>query len=192
MARKKLTHLQEKFKNNILKGMNQVDAYQAAGYKCSKSQARKHASRLVRTNEDIRKAIEEAQKKAADAAEITQQRILIEYAKIAFLDPTLLFDGNGNLKDVHKLDKAVAAVIGGMDILQRKTKNGNIEITKKIKLIDKKGALDSLARIKGMFDDKLSLGFSAETLSAVLAGLPEEYAKSVRESLSIIVKGKKK
>ncbi len=189
MPKTELTPLQERFKNNILKGMNQTDAYLAAGYKCTRSAARRNAARLM-TNADILTAIIAGQKRAADAAEITQERILREYAKIAFLDPTLLYDGNGHLKEVHKLDKAVAAAIGGMDILKRETKNGNIEITKKIKLIDKKGALDSLARVKGMFNDKLNLGLSAETLNAILSGLPDEFAGAVREALGKLVSTK--
>jgi phage terminase small subunit len=189
MTEKKITHLQERFKNNILKGMDGKTAYIKAGYKARGSAAEVNASRLLR-NAKVKTAIEEAQKKAANKAEVTCERLLKEYAKIAFLDPTLLFDENGYLKDVHQLDKAVAAAIGGMDILHRKTYNGEIETTKKIKLIDKKGALDSLARIKGMFNDKLNLGFSAETLNAILSGLPDEYAGAVREALGKLVSKK--
>jgi phage terminase small subunit len=186
MVKRKLTHLQERFKNFLLEGMTQTDAYLAAGYKCSRSAARRNAARLM-TNADILTEIIAGQKRAANAAEITQERILREYAKIAFLNPKLLYDENGKLKAVHKLDKAIAAAIGGMDILQRQTKNGDIEVTKKIKLIDKKGALDSLARIKGMFNDKLNLGFSAEVLNAILSGLPDEFAQTVRAELGKLI-----
>jgi phage terminase small subunit len=58
----KLTALQERFKNNILKGMNQTDAYLAAGYKCSWAAARRNAARLM-TKDDIFQAIKKVQEK---------------------------------------------------------------------------------------------------------------------------------
>jgi hypothetical protein len=42
-----------------------------------------------------------------------------------------------------------------------------------------------------MYNDKLNLGFNAEALRAILAGLPEEYARAVKDSLSVIQSNKK-
>ena len=75
MAKKKPTHLQQRFINNILIGMNKTDAYLSAGYKCSRPAARANAVRLI-TNDSIRKEIEKAQKKAAEKVQLTQEYIL--------------------------------------------------------------------------------------------------------------------
>jgi phage terminase small subunit len=189
MAQKKLTPLQERFKNNILSGMDGKTAYIAAGYKARGAAAEVNASRLLR-NAKVAAAIKKVQKRATQRAEVTCERIIEEYAKIAFLNPKKIFDKKGKLKKINQIDDNTAAAIGGFDVLHKKTGRGDIEITKKIKLIDKKGALDSLSRIQGMFNDKLNLGFSAETLNAILSGLPDDYARTVREALSKLVSGK--
>ena len=80
--------------------------------------------------------------------------MLKEYGKISFFDPRKLYDDEGNLLPVHKLEADVAAAIGGVDVICRKIGDIEIEITKKVKFIDKKGALDSLAKHLGMFDGK--------------------------------------
>jgi hypothetical protein len=41
-----------------------------------------------------------------------------------------------------------------------------------------------------MYNDKLNLGFSAETLNAILAGLPPELAEAIRTELGKLVSGK--
>jgi len=181
-----LTPLQQKFVNNLLKGMDQKNAYIKAGYKARGNSAESKASRLVR-NGKVRAVYDKARESAAQKAEVSQQRIMEEYAKVAFLDPRQFFDEDGNLIPVHDLDEDVSAALGGMDVFHRRTASGDIETTKKIKFLDKKGALDSLARIMGMFKDKVGVGLDAETLSAILTGLPEEYANGVRAEFRNII-----
>jgi phage terminase small subunit len=147
MAQRKLTPLQKRFKNNILKGMNQTDAYLAAGYKCTRSAARRNAARLMMTNADIRNGIKEAQKKAADKAELTHERILREEMCLAFFNPQRLVDKKGKLIDLQKLPEDVARAIVGLEVItQPKDK-----LKFKYKFSDKGKSLDRLERIKGMF-----------------------------------------
>ena len=86
MAKKKLTPLQEKFVNNLLEGMHQDEAYIKAGYKAKGAAARANASRLL-TNDNVKTALKERQKKAAEKVELTQERILQEEMRLAFLNP---------------------------------------------------------------------------------------------------------
>lgn len=185
MTKRKLTALQERFKNNVLKGMNQTDAYLAAGYKCSRSAARRNAARLM-TNADILAAIKRALEGAADKAEITQQRILEEEGRLAFLNPQNLVGADGNLLDLHELPEDVARAITGLEVI--KQADGNLKF--KFKFSDKGRSLERISRHLGMYNDKLNLGFSAETLNAILAGLPDEYARAVREALGKFVSKK--
>jgi phage terminase small subunit len=182
---KKLTALQERFKNNILKGMDGKAAYISAGYKARGAAAEVNASRLLR-NAKVKAAIDKAQKKAADKAEITQQRILEEEGRLAFYDPVNLVDKNGVPLDLHKLPEDIRRAIAGLDVIRQA--DGSLKF--KYKFSDKGKSLERLHRHKGMFNDKLNLGFSAEVLDAILSGLPDEFARSVREALSRLVSKK--
>jgi phage terminase small subunit len=108
--------------------------------------------------------------------EVTVDRVLQEFARLAFLDIRKAFDADGNLKPVAELDDDTAAAIASMEVEVRrlagdsdeelegqphggalKRQHGATARLHKIKLIDKKGALDSLARHLGMFNDSLEM-----------------------------------
>jgi|SRR6185369_1243968 len=90
--------------------------------------------------------------------EISQQRILREYARLAFFDGRRMYHGNGSPKELHELDDDTAAAIAGLEIDEIFVGTGEertvIGQTKKYKIANKLGALDSLARTQGMFKDK--------------------------------------
>jgi phage terminase small subunit len=182
MAKKKLTTQQKMFVYNILEGMNQTDAYLTAGYKCSRSAARRAAARLL-TKVDIENAIKKAHGRAAEKAEISQQRILEEEGRLAFLNPQGLVNENGKLLDLHELPEDVARAIVGLNVVRQN--DGSLRY--KYRFTDKGKSLERLSRHLGMYNDKLNLGFNAETLNAILSGLPEEYARAVREALGKLV-----
>ena len=106
--------------------------------------------------------------------EITQDRVLKEYARLAFLDPRRFFDNNGSLKNIVDLDDDTAACVSGMDIVAFKDGERAGQINK-IKIADKKGALDSVARHLGMFDRKEpeSMDKMTEILSKISEILPD-------------------
>jgi phage terminase small subunit len=184
IKKRKLTHFQENFKNNILKGMNQTDAYLAAGYKCSRSAARRNASRLM-ANADILVAIEESQNKAAFKAEVSQQRILEEEKCIAFFDPRNLVDRKGKLIPLYRLPTEVSRAIVGFEAI--KQADGSLKF--KYRFSDKGKSLERLSRHLGMYRDKQSHkhGLTSEVLRAILAGLPKEFADGVRTELSRLI-----
>ena len=184
-----LSPLQQKFVNNLLKGMPQKEAYIRAGYRARGNSAESKASRLVR-NGKVKAVYDKLQAKAEKKAVISRARILEEYAKIAFFNPQKLYDEYGNLIPIHDLDPDVAVALGRMDAVKRKTRNGEI-ITTKIKFIDKIRALEALARNKGMFKNNVNIGADAEIINAILDGLPEELRQSVRESLRKFVSSKR-
>ena len=174
-----LTPLQHKFVNNLLIGMDQKNSYIKAGYKARGNSAESKASRLVR-NGKVRAVYNKLRARAEKKAVVTRSKILEEYAKVAFLDPRQFFDEHGNLIPIHKLDKNISAALGRMDVFQRKTKSGEIITTKKIKFLDKKSALDSLARHLGMFNDKVNVGLEAEVIKAILTGLDNAAREAMR------------
>lgn len=147
---------QNRFIDEYLKDLNGTQAAIRAGY--SEKCARQHASDLL-AKPDIQERI--AQRRAELEAEsgITVEKVLAEYAKLAFLDPRLFFGEDGALLPIHKLPPGVAAALQGFEFDQIATGQGKdrkvIGQTAKIKLINKKEALDSIARILGMFKDSL-------------------------------------
>lgn len=151
----------ERFCQEYVKnGRNGTQSYQIV-YKVKREEiARKSASRLL-TNVDIKKRIDELLEELNEKTlEVTAERIIKEYARIAFLDLRKFYNDDGTLKKITELDDDTAAAIAGMDISTFTKDNGEIvisEVVKKIKNVDKKGALDSLAKIKGMFVEKVEV-----------------------------------
>ena len=95
------------------------------------------------------------QDKIAKRNDITEDRVLKEYAKLGFLDPRKFYDIEGNLIPIHKLSADVAATLTGMDVQTIYAKDGDMTgDLKKIKFADKKGALDSISRTLGMFIER--------------------------------------
>lgn len=99
---------------------------------------------------------------------VSEERILQEYAKLAFLDPRQFYDADGNLLPIHELPPDVAAAITGMDVQIRRDSSGQLQsATAKLKLADKKGALDSLSRTLGLFTDKLDVTHSVSVADSI-------------------------
>ena len=147
----KLTPKQKRFVDEYLIDLNATQAAIRAGYRSNS--ARVTAAKLL-TKANIEIYLAQQQKDRESRTMITQEMVLKEYGKISFFDPRRLYDDEGNLLPVHKLEADVAAAIGGVDVISRRIGDEEIEITKKVKFIDKKGALDSLAKHLGMFDGK--------------------------------------
>ena len=167
----KLTPKQARFVEEYLVDLNATQAAIRAGYSESTARAIGHENL---TKPDIQEAIAEAR-----GTEITADRVLEEYAKIAFFDPRKLFMADGGIKPVEQWDDDVAAVIGALDVVEIGDNGEMIGRVKKLKLIDKKGALDSIGRHLGMFVDRTELsGRDGEAIvisdaerSAKIAGL---------------------
>lgn len=103
------------------------------------------------------------QLKTSEKLDNLNERIIREFQRIAFFDPRNLFNKDGNLKRIIDLDDDSAAVIASFEVTslyKKAVDSGNqeliSEVLKKLKHVDKKGALDSLSRIQGMFNDKPS------------------------------------
>ena len=129
----------------LVAGYSKTMAITKAYQWVSNSKAKPHVYNAIIT------AIEKRSKRT----EITQDRVLQEYAKLGFLDPRKFYDEEGKLIPIHKLPGDVAAALTGMDVSSTYNKNSEeLETTKKIKYADKKGALDSVAKHLVMFIER--------------------------------------
>lgn len=133
---------------------NGTQAAIRAGY--SKRTAVVQASRLL-TKANIAREIEKRRANISNKLEVTQERVIAEYARIAFFDPRKLYDENGNLKPVTDLDEDTAAVLQSIDqntLRTRTNSDGEVETEgiDKLRLHSKINALDSLSRHLGLFE----------------------------------------
>ena len=128
--------------------------------------------------------------------EITPERVMAEYAKLAFSDMRRIatYGPNGvALKDQSEIADDDSAAIA--ELSETRTKDGG---SIRFKLHDKKGALDSIARTLGMFTDKTEITgkggaalFASMTDEELLAQVPDAIAMIERRPATQVRGGKK-
>lgn len=154
----KLTDKQEAFVKEYLIDLNATQAAIRAGY--SKDTAKEIGCQNL-TKLNVQEALQTAMQERSDRTEITQDMVISELAKIAFLDIRQAFDDSGELLNIPDMPEEVARAVGGMDLSKiGKGQDSDPEFIKKVKLIDKKGALELLGRHLKMFTDKTEVSGS--------------------------------
>lgn len=141
-----LTPKQAAFVAEYLLDLNATQAAIRAGYS-PKTAAFIGAENLKKPNIDA--AIQAAQQERARRTEISQDNVLTEIARLAFLDPRRFYAPDGSLVAIPDLPDDVAAAVAGMEV--------SPEGIRKVKLADKLKALELAARHLGMFRDNLNL-----------------------------------
>jgi len=150
----------ERFAQELAKGKTADDAYEAAGFKRSRSAA----SRLS-TNVNIKSRVAELVGKSAAAAEITVARVLQEIGRLGFADLRRAFDENGNLKRPEEWDDDFAASVASIEVVTRNLGEGEVEHVHKIKTWDKNSALEKLAKHLNMFIERQEITGRVEIVS---------------------------
>lgn len=159
-----LTDKQKRFVEEYLVDLNATRAAIAAGY------SEKTAHSIGHENlkkPDIDEAIQKAMAERSERTKITQDKVLAEYARLSFsnMQDYLRIDdeGEGTLT-LAELDEDQARAISEYTVETHNerdpedNKKTRVVRKTKLKLYDKKGALDSVARHLGMFNDKVTLG----------------------------------
>lgn len=154
-----LTAKQQRFVAEYVKDLNASQAAIRAGY--SSVSARNISSNLM-TKANIQAAIAERMGKRSERTAITADRVLQELARLAFVDVRKAYNMDGSLKPLHEIDDDTAAAIAGMDMTETASGGESITVLKKIKLIDKKGALELLMRHLGMNTSPLQVDLDSE------------------------------
>lgn len=159
---KELTPKQEAFCQKYIELGCATKAYYAAyDAKGSKPITANRKAKELLDNGKIAARVRELQAIHQKRHEVTVDRVIQEFARLAFLDIRKAFDEEGRLKPIHELDDETAAAIAGLEVETlfegRGSEREAIGRLHKVKLTDKKGALDSLARHLGMFIDKAEI-----------------------------------
>lgn len=156
-----LTPKQQRFVDEYLTDLNATQAAIRAGYS-EKTAKDIGCENLAKPN--IAAAIQIAREKTAAKLEVTRERVLAEYARLAFVDPRAFYNADGSLKNVPDMDDDTAAALVGFEVdeIRLDSEGPVIGNTKKIKWSDKKAALDSINRMMGWNQDKLKLQGDSE------------------------------
>ena len=181
-----LTARQARFVVEYCVSLNATSAAIKAGY--SEKGADSWGSQLL-SNPKVCAEIAKKMGKVCNKLEISAQRVLEEIAKLAFYDPGDFFQDDGSLKGIKELDSDTRRAIAGLEVSelfegkdvpdgpQQKTIYG---LLKKVKLSDKRAALELLGKYLKLFTDKQEIAHSGtvnlqvRTLNDFYAGLPEK------------------
>lgn len=162
----KLTPKQQRFIEEYLVDLNATQAAIRAGYAVGCADVT--ASKLL-VNPKVAAEIEMRRGELKRKTEITQERVLEQYANIAFVDKRAFFLPSGALKPISEWTPEMAAAVSGLDVIEQSGGDGSsMAVIKRLKLLDSKAALDSLARHLGMFKDKVEISVD-EALAERLA-----------------------
>lgn len=182
-----LTPKQETFCQRYLEMGNASEAYRLS-YDVKKATDKtvwESASKLL-ADPKVTARVNELKEIHLKRHSVNVHRVLQEYSRLAYLDIRKAFNEDGTLKPVHELDSDTAAAIAGIDVVENQAAasigSDGIKIinsyTKKLKFVDKKGALDSLAKYLGMFADNTVTVNVTNHLPEHDKALLDEYAKA--------------
>lgn len=187
-----LTAKQANFADEYLVDFNAVRAYRAAYPGCkSDNTAGVEGHRLLK-NPKIADYIQKRMQDRQVRTEITQDRVLREYAKLGFFDPRKLFNADGSPREIADLDDDTAAAIAGLDVLEVYEGTGADRVftgyIKKYKIANKIGALDSMAKHLGLFIDRQEItgpdGGPLQMQVSRIAGMTETELDAARKLLA--------
>ncbi len=165
---KSLSPQHDRFCREFIIDENAVRAYQRAYPNSGYESARVSACELL-AKPNVQDRIQELREERNKRLDISADRVLAELAKLAFYDPRNLFDDDGRLKTITEMDADAAAVIAGIESTHKivgEDKDG-IAVLTKIKLPDKKSALELIGRSLAMWKDVGSKENPAEMVHRV-------------------------
>lgn len=180
-SEEKVQSKEDRFVAEYLIDRNGSRAAVAAGY--SPKGASVRASKLLQ-KDSVKAKLDAELKKTLSRLEVTRERVLAEYAKMAFADPRAFFRDDGSLREVTELDDDTAAALAGFEVAEIKmgADSPALGMTKKIKWADKKAALDSIVRMMGWNEDSVKIKGDAENpLTMLLQTVAGTSLKPVRD-----------
>lgn len=147
-----MTEKQERFVEEYLIDLNGAQAAIRAGF--SPKTAAEQACRMLKRGQ-VKDAIDRAMAERSKRTGITQDRVLRELARLAFVNPADVM----NLNEAIVMDEASIddlAAIASVKVKTIPTEDGDI-VEREVKLYDKNKSLDMLNRHLGIYNDKLEV-----------------------------------
>ena len=180
-----MTDAQKRFCDEYLIDLNATRAYKVAYPRYKKDETANAASSRLLRNVKVQEYISEKMKEREQRTEITQDMVIKELAKIAFLDIRKLYTENGQLKNIADMDIETAGAISSLETLEEYEGYGDdrekIGDTQKVKLLDKTKALELLGKHLGMFKEKVTINGNVNTSNPFSGMSTEELRKILNE-----------
>lgn len=148
----KLEPRQQRFVQEYLKEPNGKKAAIKAGY--SPNSAQEQSSRLLSKGK-VKEAVEAERDRTARKFNLSRERVMAEYARIAFFDMRQAYHESGALKLPHEMDEDTAAAIMGFETVEEKGagKKAVPLAIRRVRWADKLGALKSIMQAQGWNKD---------------------------------------
>jgi len=148
----KLTPKQRLFVQEYLIDLNATQASIRAGYSVKNAEFQAHC---LLKNPKVKQAIELAMYEREQRTKVTQDRVIEELAKIAFINPTDVV--NSYDASLHNgAAREDTAAISSIRVKKFPSREG-FGVEREIKLHDKIRALELLGKHLGLFNDKLNI-----------------------------------
>lgn len=180
-----MTDAQKRFCDEYLIDLNATRAYKVAYPRCKKDETANAASSRMLRNVKVQEYISEKQQEIEKRTEVTQDMVIKELAKIAFLDIRKLYTENGQLKNIADIDSDTVGAISQLETLEEYEGYGDdrekIGDTQKVKLLDKTKALELLGKHLGMFKEKVTIDGNINTNNPFSGMSTEELRKILNE-----------
>lgn len=180
-----MTDAQKRFCDEYLIDLNATRAYKVAYPRCKKEETANAASSRMLRNVKVQEYISKKQQEIEKRTEVTQDMVIKELAKIAFLDIRKLYTENGQLKNISDIDSNTAGAISSLETLEEyegyRDDREKIGDTQKVKLLDKTKALELLGRHLGMFKEKVTIDGNVNTNNPFSGMSTEELRKILNE-----------
>lgn len=141
-----LTAKQRAFVDEYLIDLNATRAAERAGYK--PGFANKQAGQLLK-HPAVRSAIDAAIAIRGQQRSATAEQVIDRLVRIAMVDPRKLFDAEGKMLPVHKLDDDTALALSALEF--------DATGARKAKFWDKARALELLGKHLGLFTEKVEV-----------------------------------
>lgn len=154
----KLTDKQLMFCQEYIIDLNATQAAIRAGYSEATAYSIGHENL---SKPEIEAKIQECMELRAKRTEITADRVLAELSKIGFADVRDLFTSAGGLRNPDQLDDDIAAALQSVEVVTRisgeEDEYGNkiVDHVHKVRLNDKKAALELMGKHLKLFTDKI-------------------------------------
>ena len=155
-----VTPMQELFVREYLVDLNATQAWIRAGGE--PASATRSVARLMKQGHPVKNMIDRAIAERSARVGLSADRVIREFARIAFGDPRVLFNDDGSLRAHGEYDPDDAVMIEGIktrrivEINPETGKMAQAEI-QEVKLASKISALNALGRHLGMFTDKVDV-----------------------------------
>lgn len=150
-----MTKKQKRFVEEYLVDLNATQATIRAGYKAGSAQRASEIGSELLQKTPVSDAIAKAMAERSKRTGISQDRVIQELARIAFVNPQNVI----NPKDASVKANATEDDLACIQSVKVKTTNGSKgkSIEREVRLNDKMKALELLGKHLGMFKDKLEL-----------------------------------